>query len=62
MIKANTQWIKTGNSKYERISYYFSNGYAEIVCYDMSEKLEAEGKYDRFSVTLGLGEFRKIFN
>ena len=34
---------KTGNSKYERISYYFSNGYAEIVCYDMSEKLEAEG-------------------
>ena len=53
---------KTGNSKYERIIYNFSNGYAEIVCYDMSKKLEAKGKYDRFSVTLGFNEFRKFLD
>ena len=51
---------KTGNSNYERIIYYFSNGYAEIICFDMSKKLEAQGKYDRFSVSLGLNEFRKF--
>ena len=51
---------KTGNSNYERILYRFSNGYAEIICFDMSKKLEAQGKYDRFSVTLGFNEFRKF--
>ena len=53
---------KTGESTYERISYHFSNGYAEIICFDMSKKLEADGKYDRFSVTLGLNEFRDFLD
>jgi hypothetical protein len=53
---------KTGNSNYERIVFYFSNGFAEIICFDMSKKFEAEGKYDRFSVSLGLNEFRKFLD
>ena len=51
---------KTGKSTYERIAYQFSNGNAEIICFDMSKELEANGKYDRFSVTLGLNEFNKF--
>ena len=51
---------KTGKSKYERIAYKFSNGDAEIICFDMSKKLEEEGKYDRFAVVLGLNEFKKF--
>ena len=51
---------KSGESKYERIAYKFSNGDAEIICFDMSKKLEAEGKYDRFSVSLGFNEFKKF--
>ena len=51
---------KTGKSIYERIAYQFSNGDAEIICFDMSKKLEEDGKYDRFSVTLGLNEFKKF--
>ena len=51
---------KTGESKYERISFYFSDGAAEIICFDMSKKYEAEGKYDRFSVSLGLNEFNNF--
>ena len=51
---------KTGNSNYERILYRFSNGYAEIICFDMSKKLEAKGKFDRFSVSLGFNEFREF--
>ena len=52
---------KTGESKYSRISYTFPSGdIAEIICYDMSKKLEKNGKYDRFAITLGLIEFRNF--
>ena len=36
---------KTGKSKFTRIYYKLSNGSAEIVCYDMSKKLEKKGFY-----------------
>jgi len=49
---------KTGKSKYERINYSLSNGSGEIVCYDMSKKLEKKGKHDRLAVTLSGKEFK----
>ena len=36
---------KTGKSKFTRIYYKLSNGSAEIVCYDMSKKLEKGKSY-----------------
>ncbi len=51
---------KTGKSKYERIIFNFSNGAAELICFDMSKKFEEEGKFDRFSVSLALNEFNKF--
>ena len=49
---------KTGKSKYERISYYLSNGSGEIVCYDMSKEFEKTGKFDRLAVTLSNNELK----
>ncbi len=45
---------KTGKSKYSRTYYKLNDGgFVEIICYDMSKKLEKEeGKYDRFAITL----------
>ena len=58
---ANHPIDETGNSKYSRIAYRFPSGdIAEIICYDMSKKLEGKGKYDRFAITLGLKEFRSF--
>ena len=52
---------KTGKSKYSRIAYNFPSGdIAEVICYDMSKKLERKGKTDRFAITLGSNEFRKF--
>ena len=31
-------------------------GYAEIICYDLSEKMEKQGVYDRFVISLGTNE------
>ena len=49
---------KTGKSKFTRIYYKLSNGSAEIVCYDMSKKLEKKGKFDRFAITLDSKELK----
>ena len=48
----------TGESTYSRIMYQFQNkrGYAEIICYNFSEKKEREGMYDRFVISLGTNE------
>ena len=48
----------TGESTYSRIMYKLQNkrGYAEIICYDFSEKKEREGTYDRFVISLGTNE------
>ena len=48
----------TGESTYSRIMYKLQNkrGYAEIICYDLSEKIEKEGAYDRFVISLGTNE------
>lgn len=44
---------KTGNSKYVRFSYDFQNeSYAQIVCFDMSKKLENNGQWDALYITL----------
>ena len=43
----------TGKSTYIRNMFYFSNGdYAEVICYDMSNDYENQGKTDRFVVSL----------
>ena len=49
---------KTGKSKFTRIFYNLSNGSAEIICYDMSKKLEKKGKFDRFAITLDSEELK----
>ena len=48
----------TGESTYSRIMYKLKNkkGYAEIICYDLSEKMEKQGVYDRFVISLGTNE------
>ena len=51
---------KTGNSKYTRIFYQLSNGSAEIICYDMSKKMEKKGKIDRFAITLDTKELKEF--
>ena len=51
---------KTGKSKFTRFTYYLSNGNAEIICYDMSNKLEKKGKYDRFAINLDSEELKKF--
>ena len=52
---------KTGKSELHWIVYSFNTGdKVELICFDMSKKLEAEGKYDRFSVSLTLNEFKKF--
>tara|TARA_Y100001960_G_scaffold327960_1_gene415601 strand:- start:762 stop:1295 length:534 start_codon:yes stop_codon:yes gene_type:complete len=44
---------KTGKSKYVRFSYDFQNdSYAQIVCFDMSKKLENNGQWDALYITL----------
>ena len=46
---------ESGKSTYSRIFYDLGNsGYAEIVCYDMSQETN---KGDRFGITLGTREF-----
>jgi len=46
---------ESGKSTYSRIFYDLKDfGYAEIVCYDMSEE---SGKGDRFGITLGTASF-----
>ena len=52
---------KTGKSKYSRTSYKFDDGgFVEIICYDMSKKLEKKGKHDRFAITLKTKQFLKF--
>ena len=51
---------KTGNSKYTRIFYQLSNGSAEIICYDMSKKMEKKGRIDRFAITLDTKELKEF--
>ena len=47
----------TGKSTYSRIMYELQNqGYAEIICYDLSQELENGGQYDRFVISLGTSE------
>ena len=53
---------KTGKSKFSRVTYVLSNGLAEIVCYDMSKKLEKKGKIDRFAINLSSEELQKFLN
>ena len=49
---------KTGKSKYSRTTYNLDDGgIAEIICYDISKKLEKEGKIDRFTISLQTKEF-----
>ena len=49
---------KSGKSKYSRIFYDLKDsGYAEIICYDMSKKLEKKGRFDRFVISIGTKEF-----
>ncbi len=49
---------KTGKSKYSRTAYYLDDGgFVEIICYDMSKKLEKKGKTDRFAITLKTKQF-----
>ena len=49
---------KTGKSKYSRTSYFLDDGgFVEIICYDMSKKLEKKGKADRFAITLKTKRF-----
>ena len=44
---------KTGNSKYTRFSYDFKDqSYAQIICFDMSKKLEDRGEWDALYITL----------
>jgi hypothetical protein len=44
---------KTGKSKYVRYSYDFQNeSYAQVVCFDMSKKLENKGQWDSLYITL----------
>ena len=53
-------WLdKTGQSEYRRIYYRLTTGVAEIICYNMSKKMESEGKYDRFAITLSDKEFKQ---
>lgn len=50
---------KTGNSKYVRYTYRLDNNeIAELICYDMSKKLEDDGQWDALYLTLK----SKVFN
>lgn len=52
---------KTGNSNYLRYSFYFNDqNTAEIICFDMSEKMEKDNKNDRLALTLSTSEFNKF--
>ena len=48
---------KTGNSKYVRFSYSLSDGVAELICFDMSKKLENEGQWDSLYLSLKSEDF-----
>ncbi|MDC3131828.1 hypothetical protein OA492_02835 [Pelagibacteraceae bacterium] len=53
----------SGNSTYLRYMFYLSyDDTAEIVCYDMSNKLEKEGREDRLAITLSKREFIDFIN
>ena len=54
---------KTGNSKYTRFSYYFKDkSYAQIICFDMSKKLEDRGEWDALYITLTSDPFATFMN
>ena len=53
-------WMdKSGQSTYTRILYEFNNGFAKLLCYDMSKEFEEKGKNDRFALTLISREFQE---
>ncbi len=55
---SGAHWIdKTGESKYKRINYILQGGIVDLVCFDMSKKLEDKGKEDRLTVTFTSKEF-----
>ena len=59
METSGTHWLdNSGQSKTTRIFYQLDGGYAEIICFDMSKKMEDQGKYDRFAITLSHKEFK----
>ena len=55
---SGAHWIdKTGESKYKRINYSLQGGIVDLICFDMSKKLEEKGKEDRLSITFTSREF-----
>ncbi len=49
------------DSTYIRYIYYLSDGaQAELICYDMSKKLDKKGKWDSLYITLSSEEFKKF--
>ena len=49
------------DSTYIRYTYYLSDGaQAEVICYDMSKKLEKKGKWDSLYVSLASVEYKKF--